>query len=242
VSGAGSGSRRRAIAFALLAVAAAALAAAIADGYGSRIARSYGALRRVVVVRKPLAAGRPIGPEMLESELEVRRVPTRFVPPGTLTRPEEALGLAPRAELAPGSYLGAPALRAPNSTGRAAVPGLRAGQRPVQISVSGAGALLSEADGAARPQVDVVVTTEPTAGGRGRTYVAASDVPLLGIDPIGSSSPGATSTATLGLTRRQALELIAAENFARQVALLPRAGSVNRLRSPPGRRASPAHR
>lgn len=211
------------MAFALLAAAAAAVAAAIADGYGSRIARSYGALRPVVVVREPLPAGRAIGPEGIESGLEVRRVPVRFVPPGTLTRPAQALGLAPRAELAPGSYLAAAELRPPSTAGPA-VPGLRKGQRPVQISVTGAGALLAEGNRGTRPRVDVVVTSEPSAGGRGRTYVAASDVPLLGIDSAATrSAPGATVAATLGLTRGQALELIAAESFARQVALLPRA-------------------
>jgi Flp pilus assembly protein CpaB len=221
----GSGRRRRAVTFGLLAVAAAAVAAVIADGYGSSIARSYGALRRVVVVREPLPAGRPIGPERLESGLEVRRVPVRFVPPGTLLRPEEALGLVPRAQIAAGSYLAGAALRPPRRPAEERTPGLRDGQRPVEISVTGAGALLSDESGSVRPQVDVVVTSEPSGGGRGRTYVAANDVPLLALDPMGgSSTPGGTVAATLGLTRSQALELIAAENFARQVTLLPAAG------------------
>jgi len=34
--------------------------------------------------------------------------------------------------------------------------------------------------------------------------------------------PGGTSAATLGLTRPQALRLIAAESFARKLTLLPR--------------------
>jgi hypothetical protein len=73
--------------------------------------------------------------------------------------------------------------------------------------------------------VDVVVTSEPRGAGRGRTYVAANGVPLLGLGP-GPDGPGAATlaAATLGLTRGQALELIAAENFARQVTLLPAAG------------------
>jgi Flp pilus assembly protein CpaB len=217
--------RRRAIAFALLAVGAAAVAAAIADGYGSRIARSYGDLRRVVVVRERLPAGRPIGPERLESGLEARRVPVRFVPPGTLTRPVEALGLAPKVELVPGSYLAGSALKPPRGDAEAATPKLGKGQRPVEISVTGAGALLSVEGGTVHPRVDVVVTSEPFSGGRGHTYVAASDIPLLALDSAGSSMSGGAVAATLGLTRKQALELIDAENFARQVTLLPAVGS-----------------
>lgn len=207
----------------MLALAAAAMAAAIADGYGSRVARSYGALRPVVVVREALPTGLPIGPKKLESALEVRRVPVRFVPPGTLTRPQDALGLAPRTDLAPGSYLGAAALRPPAAGGDPVLPGLRKGQRPVEISATGTGALLSEATRGRRPLVDVVVTSEPSARSEGRTYVAASGVPVLAVDPTGTRpAAGGPVAVTLGLTRQQALELIAAENFARQVALLPR--------------------
>jgi hypothetical protein len=68
----------------------------------------------------------------------------------------------------------------------------------------------------------VVVTEEPTGSGPGRTYVAASAVPLVALGPgPDGPGPGGLSSATLGLTRRQALKLIAAQNFARQVTLLP---------------------
>ena len=214
--------RARALGFALLALAAAAIAAAMADGYGSSIARSYGPLRQVVVARRPLPAGRPIGPGALDSALDVRRVPARFVPPGTLGRADQALGLEPRTEIPPGSYVAAPVLRPPGGSDGSRAPHLRAGQRPVEIQISGAGGLLFGAPRSGRAVVDVVVTTEPTGAGPGRTYVEASGVPLLALDQAAASpGSGATSTATLGLTRRQALDLIAAENFARQVTLLP---------------------
>jgi hypothetical protein len=71
--------------------------------------------------------------------------------------------------------------------------------------------------------VDVVVTSEPSGPGPGRTYVAAARVPLLAIGPGPDGAiPGGTSSATLGLTRREALRLIAAESFARKLTLLPR--------------------
>ena len=134
--------RGRAVAFLLLALVAAAIAAGIADGYGSSIARGYGALRPVVVLGADLPAGEPIGPKELSSALEVRRVPERFVPPGALAAPGDALGLAPKTALPAGSYLLAAQLRPPGSGG-AATAGLGGDRRPVEIAVSGAGALLA---------------------------------------------------------------------------------------------------
>jgi pilus assembly protein CpaB len=215
--------RGRAVAFLLLALAAAATAAAIADGYGSRIAGGYGALRPVVVTGAGLPAGRALGPEQVASALEVRRVPARFVPPGALSAPDEALGLVPQAALPAGSYLLSAQLRPPQRKGAGALPGLGGARRPVEISVSGAGALLAAGPAPAGTKVDVVVTTEPSGPGPGRTYVAAAGVLLLGLRAgADGTGPGGVSEATLGLTRAQALRLIAAENFARQVTLLPR--------------------
>jgi hypothetical protein len=79
--------------------------------------------------------------------------------------------------------------------------------------------LLAAGRPAGRGAVDVVVTEEPHGPGPGRTHVAASSVPLIGLS--GEGAPAGMATATLGLTRAQALRLIAAQNFARQVTLLP---------------------
>jgi Flp pilus assembly protein CpaB len=213
--------RRRALAFLLLALLAAAAAAAIADGYGARAVRGYGPLRQVVVLGAKIAAGQRIGPEEVGSTLAVRRVPVRFVPPGALVAPGEALGLVARASLPAGSYL----LGAQLGIGRKARregPSLTGGRRPVEIAVSGADALLAAGPSPPGSRVDVVVTSEPAGAGPGRTYVAAPDVPLLALRP-GSEGPGpgTTAAATLGLTKSQALRLIAAESFARKVTLLP---------------------
>jgi Flp pilus assembly protein CpaB len=213
--------RGRAVAFLLFALAAAGIAAGIANGYGSSIAREYGPLRPVVVLGADLPADELIGPKELSSALEVRRVPVRFVPPGALATPGDALGLAPRTPLPAGSYLLAGQLRPPGRSGGATV-GLGGDRRPVEIAVSGAGALLASGPASATARVDVVVTEEPTGSGPGRTYVAASAVPLIALAPgPDGPGPGGLSSATLGLTRRQALKLIAAQNFARQVTLLP---------------------
>lgn len=213
--------RTRAAVFLVLALLAAGLAAAIADGYGSRMARGYGPLRPVVVLSRALRPGQPLGPPEIAAALEVRRVPVRFVPTGALASPRDALGLAPVTMLPPGSYLLAAQLRVPGRRDQR-VSALGGRRRPVEISVSGAGALLAAEASPHGARVDVVVTSEPTATGPGRTYVAAAGVPLLALGPgADGPGPGGASAATLGLTRRQALRLIAAESFARKLTLLP---------------------
>jgi Flp pilus assembly protein CpaB len=213
--------RLRAVTFFAFALLAAGMAAVIAHGYGSRVAGEYGPLRPVVVVARGLRPGRPLSPEEAVGSLELRRVPARFVPLGALSSPRDAVGLAPTAPLSVGSYLLASQLRPPRARTRSA-PRLGARRRPVEISVSGAGALLATGPAPRGTTVDVVVTTEPTGAGTGRTYVAAAGVPLLALGPgADGPGPGGVSAATLGLTRGQALRLIAAESFARKLTLLP---------------------
>ncbi len=212
--------RRRALGFLLLAILAAAGAAAIADGYRANAIGRYGRLRPVVTLTGDVAAGRRFGPRQIDSDLELRRVPERFTPPGALAAPEEALGLVARVPLPAGSYLLGQQLGFERK-GRGEAHRLGDDRRPVEIAVSGADAMLSVGS-ASGSRVDVVVTSEPTAAGPGRTYVAAAGVPLLALRPGAEGpGPGATAAATLGLTRRQALRLIAAESFARRVTLLP---------------------
>jgi Flp pilus assembly protein CpaB len=211
--------RGRSLGFLLLALGAAIAAAAMADSYGSSAVRGYGPLRPVVVVDSDLAAGSRIGPRELGSALTVRRVPERFAPPGALALPAEALGLVARTMLPAGSYLLAAQLGPPprQDAGRS---GLGRGRHPVEIAVSGTGALLAAGPSPPGAKVDVIVTAEPAGAGPGRTYVAAAAVPLLALRPGTEAVPG-TAAATLGLTRPQALRLIAAESFARKVTLLP---------------------
>ena len=125
--------RRRAAGLALLAGIAALLAGTIVNGYGASLARSYGALRPVVIAGAELRQGKPIGPETAAGVLDQRRVPDRFVPPGALARAGDAVGLEPVADLPAGSYLVASILRPPRRPA-APTPGLGAGRRPVEIN------------------------------------------------------------------------------------------------------------
>jgi Flp pilus assembly protein CpaB len=213
--------RRRALAFGLLSLLAAAGAALVADGYGASAVEGYGPLRPVVVVDAAIAAGQRMRPAEVGSDLALRRVPARFVPPGTLLAPAEALGLVARAPVPAGSYLQSAQLAVPRG-GRHRRRRLAGGRHRVEISVSGADALLAAGLASAGSRVDVVVTSEPQGPGPGRTFVAAAGVPLLALRPgPEGTGPGTLDSATLGLTKRQALRLIAAESFARKVTLLP---------------------
>lgn len=210
--------RGRAVGFLLAALFAAAAAAAVADGYGRSVVRGYGELRPVLVVAGDLAAGRELDPAAVTEKIEVRRVPVRFAPPDALAAPAEALGLAPVGPVPAGSYLLAGQLRPPD---RRPGPRLGDGRRPVEVAVSGTGALTAFGMQPAGSKVDVIVTTEPSGSGDGRTYVAAPAVPLLGLGAGGEGPAGEATTVTLGLTRSQALRLISAESFARRVTVIP---------------------
>ena len=212
--------RVRAFGFLLAALFAATAAAAIANGYGDSVVSGYGELRPVLIAAADLRAGTPIDPRIAGEDLEVRRVPVRFTPPGALAAPAEAVGLVPAASIPAGSYLLAAQLHPPRPAGPGAALGN--GRRPVEIAVSGAGALEALGASPLGSRVDVTVTSEPSGSGDGHTYVAAPAVPLLGLGPGGEGVEGETATATLGLTRSQALRLIQAESFARRITLLPR--------------------
>lgn len=213
--------RTRAVAFLALALLAAVLAAGIANGYGSRVSRGYGPLREVVVASRTLDRGEPLRARDVAAALEARRVPVRFVPGGALRMPAEALGLAPAVDVPAGSYLLAAQLTSPARRDQSA-SALGPRRHPVEITVSGAEALLAAGPTRRGAKVDVIVTTEPSANGPGRTYVAATAVPLLGLGPgADGPGPGGATAATLALTKHQALRLIAAESFARRLTLLP---------------------
>jgi pilus assembly protein CpaB len=220
--------RARALGFGAAALCCAGLSAAATGGYRGEAAAQLGPLRPVVVARADLAAGRKLrGRDGLDA-LEVRRIPARFVSPDALSEPAQALGRTPAARVPAGSYVLASQLRLSGGPGRRPQRALEPGRHPVEIAVSGAEALAVEGGNPEGATVDVIVTTEPNAGGGpGRTYVAAEGVELLALRQ-GGGEPEAGSpafaggwTATLALRRAQAVRLIQAESFARQVRLIP---------------------
>ena len=215
--------RARAVGFACAAALCAGLAAAATGGTPS--GAELGELRPVVVATRTLPAHRRLSERVVDRALEVRRVPDRFLAPDALDDPSQALGRRPAVAIPAGGYLVASQL-AHVAAGGEPEPPLARGRRPVEITVQGAGALASAPGGPTR-RVDVIVTSEPTTGaGGGRTFVAARAVGLLdlrpgggGTDPV-ETAAGESWVATLALTRDQALRLIHAQSFAREVRLI----------------------
>jgi pilus assembly protein CpaB len=208
--------RRRGLILLSLALASGGLAASQVSGTVQRVEARVGRPVPVVVARHALAAGSRLD----VGDLSVRGVPGRFVPRDALTSPAEAAGSRTAVPLPPGAYLTAGALGGAGRPGG----GLPKGQRAVEIAVAGGAALADRA--APGTRVDVLVSTEPHAGD-GRTFVALEDVEVLSLRPGGGEDSGgarasADAVATLRVTLRQAVYLTAAQNFAREVRLLPR--------------------
>lgn len=220
--------RARALAFAALALACAGLAAAVASGYRGGIEAQLGPLRPVVISRGELGEGQALTVRDVGELLEVRRVPDRFGPPDGLTDPRQAIGREPLTSIPAGAYITATLLRTPSPGDRQRpTRPLTGGGEAVEVTVTGAAALAAGGSDPTGEAVDVVVTTEPgPGGGPGRTYVAAKSVRLLALHEgdanageIPSPGPGAW-LATLAVSRAQALRLIHAQNFAREVRLI----------------------
>jgi Flp pilus assembly protein CpaB len=211
--------RARALAFLIAALVCAVLAATVAGRYRSRLEARYGPLRPVVVAASKLAAGEPIGVELAQSALAVRRVPASFIPPGALARTADALGRAPGTTIPAGSYVLGAQLVLPRSK-EPREPGVGLGLRPLQVAVAGAEALTVEGTAPEGRRVDVVVSRQAGLGRSARAHIAASAVKLLALAAPGE--PGESWSATLAVTEQQALSLIAAQSGGREIRLLPR--------------------
>ena len=108
--------------------------------------------------------------------------------------------------------------------------------------MQGAGAL----EGALPPgaRVDVLITSDRGQNAP-RTYLAMQRIELVGFKPSGTSDGsgdnGAKAMASLRVTLRQAVLLTAAENFARELRLVPRPSGEERLIPPAAVSAGDLH-
>ena len=221
--------RRRALFLLALALACGGLAASEVSGRMAEVESRTGRPVAVIVVARDVRPGARLAPR----DLAVRDVPARFVPPDAVRSPSEAVGATAEGGLARGAYVTASALGGARRGEARGAGTLRRGERAVQVAVAG-GDPLSQAGGPGS-RVDVLVSTEPRDGA-GRSFLALEDVELLALGGSaaaarpGGDGPGegtgaaatASTTATLRVTQRQAVYLTAAQNFAREVRLLPR--------------------
>jgi pilus assembly protein CpaB len=111
---------------------------------------------------------------------------------------------------------------------------VRPGERVAELVARGSAALIAPGS-----RVDVLVTRE-TGDRSGETTLALEDAEVLAAAPArdggdgsqaagaGAGGPGARVALSLRVTLRQAVFLAAAESFAREVRVLPRAAGDRR--------------
>lgn len=202
--------RRRGLMLVGLALVLGGLAASDVSRRETALRERLAPLVDVVVARRALAPGKPISTR----DLAVRKVPTRWAPAGAATIVEEVAGAEPAVGIARGADLSAAALADP---GDAAGAPVRRGERAVQVVASGSPELVR-----AGAHVDVLVTREDAG-----TTLALQDVEVLEAGPApadaGGEQGGQRVAASLRVTLRQAVYLTAAQSFARELRLLPRA-------------------
>jgi pilus assembly protein CpaB len=205
-------SRRRLVITLALAMLSGWLAASDVRSREHRVQAAMGPIAPALVARADLDAGKRVR----AGDLQLRRVPARFLPPDALRVAADAIGLRAAVPVPRGAYVTASALAA---TPAAAAGGsvLAPGERALDVNVSNTSADELGGPGA---RVDVLVTTGKD-GGPGRTSLALQDVPLLGVRR-GGGQESDHLVATLRVTVREAVYLTAAQNFAQEVRLLPR--------------------
>ena len=222
------GRRARGLALLGAAAACAGLAGSSVSRYTNGVRAQVGPLVPVVVARIDLRGGKVLTADLAGRSLEVRRVPARYAPPRAVASLADAVGYRLAVPVHTGDYLTGSNLSAANP----AAAGVNAGGRAVEVSVAGAGSL----GGALQPggHVDVLITTD--RGGSGRTYLALQDAELVGFSPASSGGAGGAepgrATATLHVSLRQAVLLTAAQNFARELRLVPRSSGDRRRLGP----------
>jgi Flp pilus assembly protein CpaB len=175
----------------------------------------------VVVARAAIAAHTRIDLDQATATFAIARIPARFVPPGAIRDPLRAVGATTAVAIPRGGYLTKAAL-APARDPRTL---LRAGERAIDVEVSGGVRLAALGGPGAR--VDVVVTTEPRNGAP-RAFVAADGAELLSL----RQSDNGHAVATLRVPVKQAVFLTAATSFGRDARLLVRSPGD---RAPAGR-------
>ena len=212
--------RRRGLLLLSVALASGGLAASEVRQRERRVDRQVGEPVEVLVAARNIRPGARID----RHALALRQIPARFVPPDALASAAGVVGARSAAPVVAGAYITPAALDLPEDA-RSAGPAR--GARDVTVAAVGGSALAGAAPGT---RVDVLVSTEPGAGG-GRTQLALAGVEITRVggsagDPYargdGAASPAPETLVTLRVSLRQAVYLTAADNFAREIRLLAR--------------------
>ena len=211
--------RRRALLLGGLALLLGGLAAFNVAGREAALERRVGGLVDVVVAREPIAAGERVA----MGSLAIRRVPARFAPDATTGTPQAVVGRRAAVDIPAEADLNAGMIVREDEAGPAG-PDVRPGERVTEIVALGSPDLVMPGS-----RVDVLVTPEPAAGAAGDAVLALENVEVIAATsvgaedaPVGKGAAGARVAASLRVTLRQAVYLAAAQDFARELRLLPR--------------------
>jgi pilus assembly protein CpaB len=202
------------------------LAVSLVRDYSNEVRAQVGPLVPVAIARTEIARGKTVTPANASAYVWERRVPERFVPPGSFRGASDVIGLRALIRVPAGAYLGQAQL-GESVPGAAPAGSARVrGARVVEVPVAGATAL----GAVLRPgvRVDVLVTSE-RGPGPPRTYLALQRIELVDFRPPGEGatfSEGdareADAVAALRVSLPEAVLLTAAQNFARELRLVPR--------------------
>lgn len=206
--------RRRAVVLAVLALLLGGLAASDVAGREAALRESLGAPVGVLVTQEDLAAGAPLS----RARLAIRRVPARYAPADAYGGSDEVTGLRAAVAIPAGTDL-TPSLAAdPAALAGAAVP-VGPGERVAELVAQGSPRLVVRGS-----HVDVLVTRD-TGDGRGETTLALEDAEVLSAAPAppGQDDAGPRVAVSLRVRLREAVYLAAAQSFARELRVLPRA-------------------
>jgi len=211
--------RRRALSLGGLALVLGTLAASDVGGREEALRNRIGPVVPVVVARVAL----PAGAHLTAARLAVRRVPGRWAPAGSFSDPAEVAGLRTAVPVAAGGDLVTSLVD--DGSGSAAGAPVRSGERVADVIATASPVLVTPG-----VHVDVLVTRGGD-GTAGRAELALEDVEVLAAAaaPEARAADGAPRVAaSLRVTLRQAVYLAAAQSFAREIRLLPRAAGDDR--------------
>jgi pilus assembly protein CpaB len=203
--------RRRTFLLAGLALLLGGLAASDVAGREAALDRRIGPLVPVVVARADLPGGKPIAAR----SLAVRMVPARFAPRDALPEAPSVAGQRPANPVPAGADVTTSVLATNDQQGAP----IRTGERVADVVATGSPELVVPGT-----RVDVLVTREAPR----RTELALQDAEVLAATPAESAEGGPKVAASLRVTLRQAVYLAAAQSFARELRLLPRAAGDRR--------------
>jgi pilus assembly protein CpaB len=212
--------RRRAAILIGLSIILGALAASDVSGREAALRRAVGPTVPVLVARTQLTAGARLDP----GALAVRRVPARYAPAAAYRSSDEVAGLRAAVSIPAGADLDPSVVDDGTRSAGPPGPAMRAGERVAQIVAVGPAQALGPG-----ARVDVLVTRDAAGDAPGSTTLALEDVEVLRAaraPAAGGSGPEAALprvSLDLRVSVRQAVYLAAAQSFARELRVLPRA-------------------